>query len=388
MNSKTVINPDSSRHKGMISQIAWHHFDFWLLGAVMVLVIFGITMIRSTIAGNIEVANAPNRQLIFALIGFVLIFAVAMVDYHLWSSIHRGMYWGTVIALALLNVIAQALFGSARWFQVGLIFIQPSELAKIVMVLVLADFFSRNQAKLGDVRWILRSFFLAMGIIVWIILQPNLSTSIVMLVLWASMLFISGLRYKYMFAFAMVGLVILSVTFPLLVKLDVIKEYQLTRVTSFLFPDPEARYGDTFNIEQALIAIGSGGWFGQGYGHGSQVQLRFLKVRWSDFIFAASSQEFGFVGSVIILLLTGFVVMRCIRGAMIARDTYGALICFGVAVLIAFQAMVNIGVNLRLMPATGLTLPFISYGGSSLVTNLIGIGFVQNVILRHKSLEF
>ena len=127
---------------------------------------------------------------------------------------------------------------------------------------------------------------------------------------------------------------------------------------------------------------------GQGYGHGTQVQLRFLKVRWSDFIFSAMAQEFGFVGVVMVLALLVFVIFRCLRAARLARDTFGALIAYGVAAMIAFQAIVNIGVNLNLMPATGLTLPFISYGGSSLLSSLLGIGLVESVILRHKSLEF
>jgi rod shape determining protein RodA len=371
-----------------IAKIEWHNFDFWLLGAVGIFVIFGITMIRSAVAGNIEVANSPSRQLIFASVGFLVIFLIAMVDYHLWSSINRPLYWGTFGTLFLLNIVAQALFGSARWFQVGLIFIQPSEIAKIVIILVLADFFSKNKDKIGDVRTIFRSFITAMGIIIWVLLQPNLSTSIVMFVIWFSMLFVAGMKIKHIILFTTIGLVLIALLVPILIQIDVIKTYQIDRVTSFLFPDPEARYGDAYNIEQALISIGSGGWFGQGYGHGSQVQLRFLKVRWSDFIFASLTQEFGFVGALGVILMMIFIVFRCLRVAYLSRDAYGSLIAFGVAVLIAFQAIVNIGVNLRLMPATGLTLPFISYGGSSLLTNLIGIGLVESVILRHKSLEF
>jgi rod shape determining protein RodA len=171
-------------------------------------------------------------------------------------------------------------------------------------------------------------------------------------------------------------------SFPLLA------DYQQDRITNFLFPAAEASYGETYNIQQALISIGSGGWFGQGYGHGSQVQLRFLKVRWSDFIFSAMAEEFGFVGTALVMALMLFVVYRCLRAARLARDTYGALIAYGVATLIAFQALVNIGVNLNLLPATGLTLPFVSYGGSSLLSALLGIGLVQSVVLRHKALEF
>jgi rod shape determining protein RodA len=203
------------------------------------------------------------------------------------------------------------------------------------------------------------------------------------------MLWASGLRIKHIVIFTLVGLVFLLIAVPLMIRYDVILEdYQLQRIVNFISPDPNARHGETYNIEQALISIGSGGVLGQGYGHGSQVQNRFLKVRHSDFIFSALAQEFGFVGTVIMILVLLFVIYRCIRAARIARDTFGGLIAYGVAVMIAFQAIVNIGVNLRLMPATGLTLPFVSYGGSSLLSILLGIGLVESVILRHKALEF
>jgi rod shape determining protein RodA len=371
--------------------LTWRHFDFWLLGAVIVLVIFGITMIRSAVAGNIELTTETNlveRQIGFALFGFVVVFITAAIDYHIWSSLNRLLYLGTAGALAVLNVVAAAVFGSARWFQVLQFNLQPSELAKIVIILVLADFFTKNREKIHSLQFVAGSLVYTLGIVVWIILQPNLSTSIVILVLWFALLWAGGLTVRQLLTYGLVGLIILAVALPVMIETEIIEQYQIDRVTSFVFPDPEARYGDDYNIQQALITIGSGGWFGQGYGHGSQVQLRFLKVRWSDFIFSATAEEFGFVGTAVIILLLLFVIFRCIRAARLARDTFGALIAFGVAVLISFQAIVNIGVNLRLMPATGLTLPFVSYGGSSLVTLLIGIGLVQSVILRHKALEF
>jgi len=366
------------------TKVAWHHFDFWLLGAAAVLVIFGITMIRSAVAGNIELAelNLVQRQIIFAVVGFVVIILTAAIDYHLWASISRSMYFGTAGLLAVLFVVGSALYGSARWFDTGVILIQPSEIAKIVMILVLAEFFTRNKDRIGELTTVGRSFLLTMGITVWILLQPNLSTSIVMVVLWFSLLWVSGLRLKHLALFVVGGIVTPILGFPFL------EEYQQRRILNFLFPDETARHGDIYNIQQALISIGSGGWFGQGYGHGTQVQLRFLKVRWSDFIFSAMAQEFGFVGTVAIILMLLFVIYRCLRAARMSRDTYGALICYGVATLIAFQAVVNIGVNLSLMPATGLTLPFVSYGGSSLLSILLGIGLVESVILRHKALEF
>jgi rod shape determining protein RodA len=362
----------------------WQHFDFWLLGAVAVLTIFGIAMIGSTTTGNIALANAGQRQLVFAVLGFGVLFAIAAVDYHLWSSINRILYIGMFLALAVLQTLGSAVFGSARWFQTALVSIQPSEFAKIIIILVLAEFFARNKHKLGSLVWVLRSLVTTMGLVVWILIQPNLSTSIVILVIWFALLWVSGLKFRHLALFGVAAVVVPVLAFPFLA------EYQQNRITNFLVREDSetARYGDRYNLDQAQISIGSGGLLGQGYGQGSQVQLRFLKVRWSDFIFSAMAEELGFIITAAILGILLFVIYRCIRVARLARDNFGALIAYGVAVLLAFQAMVNVGVNLDLLPATGLPLPFISYGGSSLFSLLMGIGLVQSVIIRHKTLEF
>ena len=368
----------------------WRHFDFWLLGAVTVLVIIGVTMIRSALAGNIELTTTTplvNRQIIFALIGFAAMLATASVDYRMWSSLSNTLYLGIIVALVALNVIGQAFFGSARWFQTALVNIQPSEFAKLVMILVMSHYFVQHMHQMHEAKWAIRSLIMAMGIIIWVILQPNLSTSIVLVVLWFVLLWMAGVPVKQLALAALIGITVIAISFPLLVQFKIIQQYQLDRITNFISPDPNARYGELFNIQQALISIGSGGLFGQGYGHGTQVQLRFLKVRWSDFIFSTTAHELGLVGALLLLGLVIFVIYRCLRAAQIARDTYGAMISYGVATLIAFQAIVNIGVNLNLMPATGLTLPFVSYGGSSLLANLIAIGLVESVIMRHKALE-
>lgn len=358
---------------------SWRDFDFWLLGAVAILSIFGIAMIRSAIAGNITLAGYDQRQAIFVVVGFLVILGTTALDYRIWSSLNRFLYFGIAGVLGILYVVGEAIFGSARWFETTYFSIQPSELAKIVIILALAEFFSRNLERVNDPRIIFRSLLLTAGIVLWIILQPNLGTSIVILVIWFTLLWASGLNLKMLAVFASAGLVIPVIGYPLLA------DYQKNRLINFLFPDPEARLGDSYNIQQALISIGSGGWFGKGYNLGTQVQLRFLKVRHSDFIFSALAEEFGFIGTLIVIGLLLFIIYRILRAARLARDTYGALICYGVAILVAFQAIVNIGVNLRLLPATGLPLPFISYGGSALLSLLLGIGLVESVILRHKS---
>jgi rod shape determining protein RodA len=375
----------------------WHNFDFWLFGAVSLLTIFGITMINSAIAGNIELieTNTVQKQIIFAVIGFFVAMITAAIDYRLWASLSRFLYWGMILTLFILNTLGEQLFGSNRWFRVGPILIQPSEIAKIVIILVLADFFTRHLKDISKISWIARSLILTSFIGIWILLQPDLSTAIVIFVLWFSLTWASGLEVKHMIIAGTAGVIGLAIGLPLLflsydpTKTDgLIKPYQIERIINFLFPDPTARHGAIYNVQQALVSIGSGGWVGKGYGSGTQVQLRFLKVRHSDFIFSALAEEFGFVGTLVVMALLVFIIMRCIRAARIASDTFGALIAYGVATLLSFQAVVNIGMNLNLLPVTGLPLPFVSYGGSSLLSMLIGIGLVESVILRHKVLEF
>jgi rod shape determining protein RodA len=377
--------------------ISWRHFDFWLLGAVAFLTIFGVTMIRSAIAGNIELveANTVIKQIIFAGIGLLIMFITAMIDYRYWGAVSSILYLLMAGALAVLFFFGGALFGSSRWFSVGPILIQPSEFAKIVIILILANFFSQNITNIKKPLTVFRSLLVTFFIIIWIILQPDLSTSIVILVLWFALLWASGLEIKLLFLAGGAGLVALAVGLPMLLlnydpesTAGLIKPYQLERIINFVFPDPDASFGAIYNVQQALISIGEGGWLGQGYGSGSQVQLRFLKVRHSDFIFSALSEEFGFVGAFVVIATLAFIIARCLRAARLSSDTFGALIAYGAATIISFQTIVNIGMNLNLLPVTGLTLPFVSYGGSSLITLFIAIGLVESILLRHKDLEF
>jgi len=366
----------------MNRELSWRNFDFLLLGAIVLASSFGTAMIRSAIAGNEILQPLITRQIYFAMLGVVVIFAVASVDYRYWLALYRPIYFGIMIFLVSLSSLGQSAFGAQRWFQVGVLFLQPTEFAKIVAIIVLARYFEKAQYQPRDLRWAFGAFLWAFGLIFWILLQPNLSNVVVLMVIFMAMLWINGLEVKQVLLLGAGAIVLGAIAFPFL------EPYQRQRVFTFIFQDPNATYGANYNVQQALIAIGSGGIFGEGYGHGTQTQLRFLKVRHTDFIFSAVSEEFGMVGGIIIILTLVFIVWRCIRAAQKARDVSGSMIAFGVAILIFFQGAVNIGVNLNVVPVSGLPLPFISYGGSGLTALMLGIGLVESVVMRHSQMEF
>ena len=362
--------------------LSWRNFDFLLLGAVALASAFGAMMIRSAVAGNEALVLLPNRQIYFALAGMLVVVLLASIDYRYWLSLYAPMYVVMMLFLLSLSGLGQAAFGAQRWFQVGVLFLQPTEFAKIVVILILARYFEKSQYDPRDLKWLARSLVWVWGLVIWILLQPNLSNVIVTMMIWGGMVWMTGIEPKQLLWLLLAVLVLAIAAFPLL------QPYQQARVVNFILPDPNARHGAVYNVQQALIAIGSGGLLGKGYGHGTQTQLRFLKVRHTDFIFSAVSEEFGIIGGIIVILMLAFIVWRCIRAAQKARDVAGAMIAFGVAILIFFQGAANIAVNLNLIPVSGLPLPFISYGGSGLMALMIGIGLVQSVVMRHKPLEF
>jgi rod shape determining protein RodA len=375
----------------MLRDISWRYFDFLLLGAVVLATTFGTTMIRSAVAGNEGLLPLTNRQIYFALIGIVLIFIVAAIDYRYWMALYRPIFIVMSLMLIALYLSAQAVFGAARWFQVGVLFVQPTEFAKIAAILLLARYFDKTQQQSRNLRWLLFAFLWTMGLAIWILLQPNLSNVVVLMMILVSLLWFNGVQAKHVVVAGTLGAVFLGTIFGLTflgVRIPFLQGYQQQRIQNFILPDQEETFGETYNVDQAKIAIGSGGLFGKGYGHGTQTQLRFLKVRHTDFIFSAISEEFGLVGALVVISVIVFIVWRCLRTAHKARDVAGMSIAYGVATLIFFQGMVNIGVNLNIVPVSGLPLPFISYGGSGLTSLMLGIGLVESVAMRHRQLDF
>jgi rod shape determining protein RodA len=284
----------------------------------------------------------------------------------------------TLALLGIIFVIGQVAGGSQRWLGAGTV--QPSELAKILVILVLAKFFSDREERLEQFSTVLVSLAVIALPMFLIYLQPDLGTALTVLVIWAVMAWMAKVRLRHLLVLIAAGIVVLPLVWISL------QDYMRERLMLFINPasDPDSY----FNVHQALVSIGSGGWTGKGLTHGTQSQLHFLRVRHTDFIFAVTAEELGFLGAVVMIGLLFFILWRILRIAERSEDTSGRLIASGVAALILFQSLINIGMNVGLTPVTGIPLPFVSYGGSSFITLMLGIGLVESVAMRQKKLEF
>lgn len=364
----------------MTDRRIWRHFDYVLLAVTIILILFGLAMIHSATQDSPELGGYPWDQAAVAVVGLILLFAIAIFDYRLLGNLQRPIYLATVGLLVATSIIGHVRLGARRWLSVGNILVQPSELAKILIIIVLSKFLADRQRHMDKLRTVLLSFVVVAIPVALIYDQPDLSTAISLLVAWGVMVVMAGMRPLHIGVLGGTLLVALPVLWSNL------QGYQQQRILLFL--DPGREEFAQYNIDQALIALGSGGWLGEGFGSGIQTQGRFLKVRHTDFIFSVVGEEMGMVGAVLLMGLILVVVLRALRAASLARDTFGRLIAAGVATTIAFQAMINIGMNLGLSPVTGIPLPFVSYGRSSLITLLVGIGLVESVVMRHRKLEF
>jgi len=354
------------------------NFDFVLLGAVILLVLIGILFIRSATLGAVDtdLIGRVRSQIIYSFLGFPILFLLAALDYRLLGAMQHYIYGFLVFALALVGIAGQVGgAGAQRWLNVG-IPIQPSEIGKMLIIISLAAHLTKQYHKLDRFSTVVMSVVYMAVPMVLIFIQPNLGNTIAFTVIWAVMVWGAGLRLRHI-------AILLTVAFIMLPILWVNMEgYQRQRITAFINPegDPDARY----NVDQSLISIGSGGLLGKGYANGSQTQGRFLRVRHTDFIFSVISHESGFVGAVTVVGLIALVLYRITRAAQRARDALGSLICYGVAAVIFFQTFTAVGMNVAVLPVTGLTLPFVSSGGTSLLALLFGVGLVQSVVMRQR----
>jgi rod shape determining protein RodA len=310
--------------------------------------------------------------------GLAMMYLMDCLTLRITDILRNPIYVFMLGLLGIVFVIGQASGGSQRWLGAGMV--QPSELSKIMIVVVLAKFLADREEQMEQFGTVLASLGVVGVPMLLIYLQPDLGTALTLVAVWVVMMWLAGMRFRHLFLLILAGVAALPLLWFNL------EDYMRDRL--MLFINPAGNPDDYFNVHQALVSIGSGGWTGKGLTHGTQSQLHFLRVRHTDFIFAVTAEELGFLGAVVLIGVIAFVLWRMLRVAERSRDTFGRLITGGVAAIILFQSVVNIGMNLGLMPVTGIPLPFISYGGSSLLTLMLGIGLVESVAMRHKKLEF
>ena len=362
----------------------WKRFDWLLFALAMALSVFGVTMIASALSGNEVLAQWPWRQAAFLGLGVVLLLMAAAFDYRLLGSVAYLIYIVLLAALLVIWAFGTISGGAQRWLALGDFLLQPSELAKLGVIVALAHFLATREARgrLGSILTPIAVALILAPAVVLIYLQPNLSTALSLVVIGGLMLIMAGMPIRHMI---LLGVAAAAAAVP--VWNLMLQDYMKDRILGFLDPTL-VDAADRYNIDQAMISIGSGGWLGRGLFRGSQNQLHFLRVRHTDFIFSVTAEELGFIGAVALIVLFGLLLWRLIYIAGISQDTFGRLIVVGVTAMILFQFVVNIGMNLNLMPATGVPLPFVSYGGSSLWTMLIGIGLAESVAMRHRRFGF
>ena len=362
----------------------WRNFDVLLLVVTIAITALGVALIYSASisveAGEPLLERSFFRQALFCVSGLLILLLTASVDYHLLEHLHWLIYAVTLGVLGVVVVVGQVGFGAQSWLSLRRA-IQPSELAKVLLIVVLAKYLADREEQRERADWLLFSALLVGPLAFLIYRQPDLGTATVLVAIWLGMVFAAGARLLHLgligVAFGAIGPVVWSS----------LKDYMKERILVFVNPASDLS-GISYNTQQARISIGSGGWFGKGFLQGTQSQLYFLRVRHTDYVFSVLCEELGLVGALVLLLLLFVLLWRILRAARMAQDTFGRLIACGVATMIFFQSFVNIAVNIGLLPVTGLTLPLVSYGGSSLWATLFAIGLAESVVMRYKKLEF
>jgi rod shape determining protein RodA len=359
----------------------FRHFDVPLLIVSGLLLMVGLVVIYSTSvsAGNLTVFY---RQLTFAGIGLIAFLLFSFYNYQTLAKQNRLAYIVIILFLLGLLIFGSEVRGSARWINLGFFNFQPAEFAKIVIALGLSRWLYLKRGQINSWGSIIITLTYALIPGVLIALEPDLGSSIIVMSIWLGLLIISPMKKTYLIVFVLAAVVFAGLGWQF-----VLQDYQKTRVHVFLDPSQDPR-GRGYNVRQATIAVGSGALTGQGLGQGLQSQLKFLPERQTDFIFASAAEEIGFLGCAALLLLYYLLFWRLFKIMRQAKDDLGYYIAGGVLFFFFVQMMINIGMNIGLLPVTGIPLPFLTYGGSSLLTVCIALGIVQNVARQSRLLRF
>ena len=365
---------------------AWRAFDLQLAAYAALLAILGLVMAytNSVEQGQQVLSSGTTfvRGLMWTGIALLVFIVATAFDYKWLKTFAWPLYLVQVGLLVLTLTIGGGVGGSSRWIAIGPFDFQFSEIAKILMIVILANYLGARQGRLGSLTSILGACVLVGPPWLLVMLQPDLGTSLVLLAILAGMLFMSGASLRWLAALA--GVVVATIPF---VWTYVLRDYQKQRLTAFLDPASDVQ-GAGYQLYQSQIAVGSGGWLGKGLTNGTQNQLDLLPVQESDFVGAIYLEELGFLGAMVLLLLFGALIWRLLVSGWRSRDPFGMMFAGGVAAMILFQLFVNLGMVIGIMPITGIPLPFVSHGGSSLISLAVGLGIVQSINIRQTRAEW
>lgn len=361
----------------------WKNFDWILLGIALLLVVIGLIVIYSTSfkAANLVTPNVAINQLIFSVIGIIAMLIAARVDYRSLDRITPILYGFMLLSLLLVFVLGKTALGATRWIDVGFFQFQPSEFAKLIIIITLAKYFSANYDFMENPRHLAISLLYALIPALLVLVQPDLGTALVIGSIWLVMAVVARVRWTYLAAL----FTALILTIPLL--LPFLRPYQRARLEVFLNPTADP-LSTGYNVVQSTITVGSGQLFGRGLASGSQTQLNFLPSQPTDFIFAVLSEKMGFIGGILVILLFVALMLRGVVIASRAADRFGLFMSVGIVTMLLVHIVINIGMNIGLMPVTGIPLPFVSYGGTSLLVSLLAVGLLQSIAIRRKKIQF
>lgn len=359
---------------------AWRAFDLQLTTYAALLVAVGLVMAYTNSVEDgtvpLEAGTTFSRGLMWAAIAGVVFVAATTFDYH-WLKTLAWPIYGVQLGLLVLTLrVGSGIGGSARWVEIGPLTFQFSEIAKILMIIVLASYLSSRTRSLDSFPSILGACVLVAPPLALVMLQPDLGTSLVFGGILAGMLWMSGASLRWLAVLAAGAVAMVPIAWNYLLR-----DYQKARLSSFLDANPDVQ-GAGFQLYQAQIAVGSGGPFGKGLTNGTQTQGGFLPVQTTDFVFATLAEELGFVGGVVLFLLFVLLLWRVLVAGWRSKDSFGTLFAAGVASMILFQLVVNVGMVLGVMPITGIPLPFVTHGGASLVSMAAGLGILQSINIR------
>ncbi len=314
-----------------------------------------------------------HKQVISIIISLCVFFGASLIDPRIFkkSSFVLWVYLGGLFLLLMLFVIGQISHGAQSWFNLGLFAFQPVDLMKVVLILILAKYFSRRHVEIAHIRHIVVSgMYMAIPFLL-VFLQPDFGSAMILILIWFGMVLASGLSRKHLLILTLIGGILFACLYGF-----VFEDYQKKRIGNFLNPLSDI-HGSGYNVLQSTIAVGSGELFGKGLGFGTQSRLQFLPESETDFIFAAFAEEWGFVGVIILLALYVIVIIRILMTALYGASNFEILFGIGMAIMILSHLIINIGMNMGIMPVTGITLPFMSYGGSHLIATFFGLGLLQ-----------